>query len=318
MLSDLKFVQGAVARKDYDPKLVHFCIQDGKILGYNGAIALCTPTDLPLNCYPKAVPFVKAIATCKDTVELHLTPNGRLCVRSGKFTAHVDCLEEGYPVISPEGEIVPLDGCPILEVIESISTFIGQDASRGWARGILLRGQSALATNNIVIVERWLGYHFPVEVNIPEAAVDELLRIGEEPTAIQVSENNITFHFEKNRWLRTQVLSTDWPDVSRILDREVVTPGPVPEGLIAALEDLSPFTDDDVRVFFHDGIVSTVPQDGIGASVQVEGIKAGPCYNIKQLQKLLAVAKEVDFSVYPDPCLFYGNKLRGAIVGMRY
>lgn len=317
MLTDLRFVQGAVAKKDYDPKLTHFCIQDGKILGYNGAIALCTPTDLPINCAPQAVPFIKAIKTCKDTVELHMTPNGRLCVRSGKFTAHVECLEETYPTVVPEGQIVDLAGCSILEPLQSISTFIGQDASRGWARGILLRGQSALATNNIVIIERWLGFHFPVEVNVPEAAVDELLRIGEEPTHVQVGENHVTFHFAKDRWLRCQVLSTEWPDVSRVMDRES-KPVSIPDGLFPALEDLTPFCDDDVRVFFHEGAVSTVPIDGIGASVQVDGILRGACYNIKQLRLLEGVANEIDFTMYPDPCMFYGDKIRGAIVGMRY
>lgn len=318
MLSDLKFVQGAVAKKDYEPALTHFCIRDGKILGYNGAIALCTPTDLNLNCMPKAVPFVKAVQTCRDTVELHLTANGQLSVRSGNFTAHVGCLEEqDYPNVAPEGQIIDLKDGHLLEALEVLSPFVAEDASRSWARGILLRGQSAYATNNIIIIEKWLGYTFPIEVNIPDEAVNELIRIGEEPIQIQVAENSITFHFAQNRWLRCQLLTTEWPDVSKVLDRPS-DPKPVPEGFFTALEDLTPFIDDLEHVYLHSDVVSTVPIDGIGATVKIPGMIEAGIYNIRQLRHLEGVIKEIDLTQAPAPCLFYGDKLRGAIVSMAF
>lgn len=319
MLKELQFVQGAVARKDYEPALTHFSIKDGKILGYNGALALCTPINLDISCAPKAVPFIKAVKTCRETVKLHLTPNGRLSVQSGNFTAFVDCIEgEAYPNVVPEGQIVDLTGS-LLKSLEELQPFIAADASRPWARGILLRGQSAFATNNIIAVEKWLGYTFPVEVNVPEEAVRELLRIGEEPTQIQIGERSVTFHFGQDKWLRTQLLTTEWPDVSRILDRPSTTV-PAPEGFFQALQDLIPFTDDQERVFFLQDAVSTVP-DGditIGATVKVPGVFPGGCYSIKQLLHLETVLKEIDFTQYPDPCLFYGSYIRGAVVGMRF
>src|SRR5690606_31461165 len=109
MLDALKFVQGAVARRDFVPALTHFQIRDGYIRGFNGKIALCAPIDLDLDATPKAAPFIKAIEACRDTVELSLTPNGRLAIRSGSFKAYIDCLEgEEFPNVEPEGdEVVP-------------------------------------------------------------------------------------------------------------------------------------------------------------------------------------------------------------------
>lgn len=318
MLDELRFVQGAVARKDLGvPGLSHFCIKDKRVIGYNGAIALSSPIDVTLSCAPKAAPFLAAIRTCKDTIELHITPNGRLSVRSGRFNAFVDCLEDqDYPRIAPEGETVKLGG-GILEALASLAPFIAVDASRPWARGILFRGASAYATNNIIVAERWLGYQFPLEINIPEEAVSELLRIGDEPTHLQVSENSITFHFEGGRWLRSQLLTTAWPDVSPILNRPS-NPSPLPAEFFSALEDISPFTDDQERVFFLPDAVSTVPEGDTGAKVLVTGIPGGGCYNIKQVRHLEGIVKEIDLTLYPDPCLFFGDKLRGAIVGMRF
>lgn len=315
MLEALKFVQGAVAKKDFVQALTHFHISGGFIKGYNGSLALCSPIDLDLEVTPKADPFIKAIATCKDTVQLNMTPAGRLSIKSGSFRAFVDCTDEAYPDIQPEGEVLELDGA-LLKALEKLNPFIAEDASRQWARGILFRGSSAFATNNVTLVEYWLGYNFPVEVNIPKPAVQELLRIGEEPTKVQVCENSITFHYASGRWLRTQTYSTQWPDVAKILDRDS-TQRPFPEGFFEALADLLPFADNLERVYFLGTRMATTPVEGLGASVDLVGLPEQGIYNIRQLQLLEAVAETIDLSQYPAPCLFYGDRVRGAIVGMR-
>src|SRR5690606_10768291 len=204
----------------------------------------------------------------------------------------------------------------LLKALEKLNPFIAEDASRQWARGILFRGSSAFATNNVTLVEYWLGYNFPVEVNIPKPAVQELLRIGEEPTKVQVCENSITFHYASGRWLRTQTYSTQWPDVAKILDRDS-TQRPFPEGFFEALADLLPFADNLERVYFLSTRMATTPVEGLGASVDLVGLPEQGIYNIRQLQLLEAVAETIDLSQYPAPCLFYGDRVRGATVGMR-
>lgn len=315
MLDALKFVQGAVAKKDFVQALTHFHISGGFIKGYNGSLALCSPIDLDLEVTPKATPFIKAIATCKDTVQLNMTPAGRLSIKSGSFKAFVDCIDEAYPDVQPEGEVLELDGA-LLKALKKLNPFIADDASRQWARGIMFRGPSAFATNNVALVEYWLGYNFPVEVNIPKPAVQELIRIGEEPTKVQVCENSVTFHYASGRWLRTQTYSTQWPDMAKVLNRDS-TQQPFPEGFFEALADLLPFADDLERAFFLNTRMATTPADGLGASVDLAGLPEQGIYHIKQLQLLEAIAETIDLSQYPAPCLFYGDRIRGAIVGMR-
>lgn len=316
MLSSLKFVQGAVAKKDFVPALNHFRIEGGRVKGYNGMIALSGPIDLDLSITPKALEFTKAIQACTDTISMHLTPAGRLSIKSGRFKAFVDCIEEPFPGVEPEGAEVKLDGT-FLEVIKQLAPFIAEDASRPWARGILFRGSSAFATNNVVLVERWLGYNFPVTINVPKQAVTELLRINEEPERLQVTENNVTFHFSGNRWLRTQTYSLEWPDVSRVLDQPG-TPTPPPETLFAAIETLVPFVGELAKIFFMlDGSIATSETEGQGASVKLEPFGAVGAFNIHQFLLLQGVATEIDLTRYPSPCIFYGDRIRGALVGMR-
>lgn len=315
MLDSLRFVQGAVAKKDFVAELTHFHISNGTVRGYNGMMGLCCPIELDLDVCPKAVPFVKAIQTCKDTIAIHMTPGGRLSVKSGSFKAFVDCITESFPEVQPEGQEVEVKG-GILDVLKTLNPFIAEDASRPWARGILLRGQSAFATNNVCVIEHWLGVPFPVEINIPKAAVVELIRIGQEPTKLQFAENSVTFHFPGNRWLRTQTFPTDWPDLGRILDAQGDAK-PLPEGLFEAVHDLVPFVNELGQLFFNGNTVTTGKAEGEGASAEIVGLEASGCYNEKQFRLLEGVANLLDLNSYPKPSLFYGDRIRGAIVGMR-
>ena len=319
MLESLQFVQGAVAKKDYIPALTHFHIANGRITGYNGYVALSSPIDLNLDATPRADQLIKAIRTCKDTVQLHMTPAGKLAVKSGKFKAFVECLEkEAYPAIEPEGEATAHwqpGECGIMDALRVVAPFIAEDASRPWARGVLFRGPSCVATNNIVLVEYWVGKTFPFEVNLPQEGVKELLRIGEQPISVQMAENSITFHFDGGRWLKSQLYNTAWPDISPIIDR-AHNATKTPAGLYDALEDIKAFSDELDRAYLLPGKVATTRDDGAGASVDIE-LDATGCFNLEQLQNMLKVAKEVDLSQYPAPCLFFGDRIRGAIIGMR-
>ena len=199
MLADLKFVAGAISRKDLVQSLSHFRIEKGTVRGFNGTIGLCSPINLDLDITPKAEQFIKAVQTCEDTIALHVTNSGKLSLKSGKFKALIECIEkESFPEIFPQGEFVKVEP-GFLATIKRLAAFISDDASRNWSRGILFKGQSAFATNNIVLAESWLGYDFPVTVNIPKTAINELLRINEEPVSLQMTENRISFHFEGDR-----------------------------------------------------------------------------------------------------------------------
>jgi DNA polymerase III sliding clamp (beta) subunit (PCNA family) len=315
MLAELKFVQGAIAKKDFLPALTHFRIEKGTVRGYNGTLALSSPIPLDLECTPKADPLLKAIANCTEVMSLSMTANGRLAVRSGSFKAFVDCVQGETPHVEPEGEDLALDGPLLLAALQALQPFVSDDASRPWSNGILLRGESAYATNNVVLVEYWLGKQLPT-INIPRSAVKEIVRIGEPPIRAQANDRCITFHYTGGRWIRTQLLVTDWPDLKKVLD---VTSSAVPidPKLFVGLETIKPFVDKIGRVLFANGVMTTHENEDEGASFECDTVLPEGIYSLEMLMLLEGVATASDWSLYPKPAMFFGNRLRGAVIGMR-
>ena len=316
MLRELKFVQGAVAKKDFIPAITHFAIEDGTVRAYNGTIALCSPIQCDLNVKPKAIPMVQAIARCTDTVTLSMTPAGRLRISSGSFKAFIECVEESQSHVEPEGERFDFDGPGLLTAIKAVQPFIGNDASRSWANGVLLKGQSAFATNNVCLVEYWVGSDIPHVVNIPRSCVAEMVRLNEAPTHGQMTTTSITFHYADGRWIRSQLYATEWPDLGRVLNVHS-EPLPIPPDLFKGLEIIKPFQNKMGQVWIGNGQLRTHEDPTEGAAYAINWPYKDCKFNIEMLSLLDEVAKTADFTRAPLPCMFFGDRLRGAITGMR-
>jgi hypothetical protein len=318
MLAELKFVAGAVAAKDLVPGLTHFRIQNGTVRSYNGNLAMCSPIALDIDCCPKGVDMVRAIANCEDATVVSVTPSGKLSIRSGGFRALVPLIEGDTPHVEPAGQIVHFNGEQLLKAFKVLDPIVGTDASRPFTTGVLIDGASAYATNNVVMAQYWIGDPFPGTVNIPRSAVRELLRIGEAPTHAQVDSNSITFHFTDGRWIRSQLIMDAWPlqKVNQLLDQPN-NPQPIDPTMFVGLAKLKSMTDGKgTRVYLKDSALRTSLDEDEGSVYELPGLPFEGCYNMQMLGLLEDVVTSIDMTLYPDPCIFYGENLRGAIVGM--
>lgn len=317
MLDNLKFVQRAVKVKTLDPELKHYRLGAGRVTAFNGRMALSAPLDLDIEACPDASTFYHAIAACKDTVAIHLTDKGRLAVRSGGFRAFIPCLEQLFYDAKPEGDLFDVpDG--FLDAMETVYPFISEDASREWSMGALVSEGTVLATNNVTLLQVWIGHALPT-FNLPRYAVWELLRIKEAPIKVQVSPFSATFHYTGDRWFRTQLMSSEWPfdRLQGILSVDC-SPKAIPPGFSEAVDTISGFLGDrSYAVYFiDDGLCTKRRVEDDGVHLKLEGVPNGPVFNVQQLLLLSKVAETIDFSLYPNPALFFGKNLRGAMAGM--
>lgn len=321
-LDALRFVTGAIARKDYDESLSHIKIQGGVAVAYGGRLAMSTPIACPFDVMPHARSLVTAVQACKDEISISMTPAGRLSVKAGKFKAFINCLPPEHEMVQlrPSGQFFELKDDTLLDSIKALAPFMSIDASRPWAQGMRIGHKSTFATNNIILVQRWHGSNFPVEVVIPADAVQELLRVGERPVGVQVSQQSLTFYFPDKRWLCTHLIASDqgWDKVDAIFERNTNTDGleDVPNELYEAIDTLKPFLDERGYIYLRGDHVATHATEGEGAQIETP-VASGPIFHAAQLRALEKIATRINFSAYPKPVYFTGDKLRGVIVGIR-
>lgn len=315
----LKFVKGSVAKKDYVPELTHFRIKDGNVMGFNGKLALSHPVDLDMDIIPKAVFFEKALAALPVDVPvaLDLTATGRLALRAGGFKVFVPCLDlmpEGL-FQEPQGEVYDI-ALGLIETCEALFSFIAEDASRPWAQSIMLKGQSAFATNNQIVVERWCQSNFPEPFTLPLDAVRELIRIGIEPSRMQLHERSVTFHYTNGAWMRTQLLSEPWPErLAEVMATPTDKLVPVPDEFSTEVKRLAGFIEDSGCIHVLGATLSTTKEENAGASVVVSSEIGDGVFHIETLKRIAAVATHVDF--WSVPAVFRAPGMRGVAMNMR-
>lgn len=318
MLKDLKFVQGAVAKKDLLPAMTHFRIENGHVRSFNGQMAISSPIPFDIDCTPKATQLVKAIQQCEEEIILSMTAGNRLRVQSGRFRAFVETVDGETVHPMPEGEVINFNGDELLSACKTLEAFMGNDASRPWANGILFMGHSAFATNNASLIEYWIGTPVPFQINLPRFCVKEMLRVDEAPLYAQLHERSITFHYTGDRWIRSQLLDGEWPfeKMQDILNKPC-NPRPLPPELFTGIETLQKMADGSSRIYMHNGSLKTHLEEFTGGVYEVDGLDFDGCYNLAIFGLLNGVANTADFTLYPNPCLFFGDRVRGAIIGMR-
>lgn len=320
LANTLRFVRGSVAKKDLMPALTNFRIEAGRVQGYNGKIAISAPIDFDINCTPKATTLVAAIDRCNEEgVQFGMTKAGKLSVKSGKFRAYIDCIEGPTAHVTPVGDTVPINGEAFMSALATLQPLIGNDANKQWSNGILFDGQFAYATNNVIIGQYWLGFNVPFPVTLPREAVKELLRIGEPPVRVQSSENAFTAHYANGVWIWCQLIESKWPNMGAIIDKVQGHPIDVNPELFDALDNVRPFLDATGRVVLEPGVVRSMnASDECGAIYELPWIMNKGHFHVEMLLKLKTVAKQIDLSCYPNPCPWYGENVRGAIMGLRW
>lgn len=293
MLEELERVKGAVSSKDLLPVLTHFHIYDGRIQGGNGFVTIDAPCSLRWNVTVPADRLIAALSACKVEPVLSVSPT-RLSVKAGAFSAWVPLLpQDEYP----RGEATSgvTHTCSSLrETIKKCYDFIGTDASRPWGRALLLRDGFAWATMNTALIR--VPQPWPCEVEVPVFALDELLRMPDDPDGFAADENSITFFYKDGAWLRSQLFSSHWPDVSGLARLMDVECEPLPAGLAEAVSHLLPFVRDPKFPIIKLGASGVCTQEGEHYAEQTGLVLPDVAHDARILQLVLPRATHAHFT----------------------
>lgn len=321
MLETIKLVAGTVAEKDLVPAFTHIHIYSGRIQGTDGK-AVAIDAECPelgkLDATVPADRFLRAINAC-DGEPIITEKNGKISIRRASFRANLPLMgHELYPKTegpkdAPRQPIKP----GFVGALKRLKPFVSQDASRPWSCSILFTGGKMYATNNAAIAS--LAFPFPLDnFSIPTAAVDELIRIGQDPKEV-TKKDDLVYFIYPTFWVRIQPMVLPWPDVEKMFAGFEFEKLPLIPGQLAdAVRKISAFHPDPKFpvVQFNGGGVHTL--DGVHTA-SVEGIQLPECkFRAEIIGLVLAEAIRADFSPYPKPMPFFGmDQLRGLVMGVR-
>jgi len=319
MRDDLAFVRGVVNEKHVLTVLQHFFIHDGRIQGTDGRVAIDSPCVAfkGVNAVVPAGRFCRAVDSCAREPRFTFTEQ-RLTISSGSFRAHLPLAElESYPVSDPPKQKQPLR-IDLKRVLSLLRPFVSSDGTRPWSCGILLDGKHAHATNNVALARAPCEIKLTRPINLPVFAVDEILRVPDLPTHLHAEENSATLFYDKDRWIRSQLFSSEWPDLT-VLYKSIPKKMPkVPEGLSVAVDHVAPFCPDENLPVIVLGAKGIGTEEGVmGAFVSLPGLAEGR-YRAEVFQLVLSAATHIDLKGYPGHVFFAGQDgLVGVFTGVR-
>lgn len=308
-----------VSEKLGTPFETHIILKNKWAIAFNGIVAAGSPIEEELYCYPHNLMLIEALSKCDETYSLTQLDNGRLSIKSGKFKAVVPCLDPALMQEAlPDPLIAPITN-RFKEAVEAVGVLASENAQHILTASVLMAGASVISTNRVMLLEYWHGLDLPPNIPLPKQFVAALVKCKKNLAGFGFSSCSATFWFEDGSWLRTQLYNDEWPDVSRILNREANL-WSIDVNFFKALESVTPFVKADGNVYFNNGKLNSHPDENVGASYELSGIPNDVIYPAKQLAIMKPFVKRVDYKAKginnSSYCLvFEGDFVRGVISG---
>jgi len=155
-------------------------------------------------------------------------------------------------------------------------------------------------------------------IAVPGWAIDEILRMGQEPSLFGVSDNSITFYFD-DIWIKTQLIKAPWPleTVDKIVASIPKRLPEVPEDLALAVEKITPFCRDPkfpVILMQADGVTT----EDFDHQAEVRGLDDLPTLRFDARPLNLVLSKADKFKGLDETrAAFAIGPARGVIMGLR-
>ena len=316
LLAALEFVS-CVSDKLGAPYETHVGLRNKWAVAFNGIVAAGSPIPEDIYAYPHTMLLLEALSKCDESYSLTQL-NGSLSIKAGKFKASIPCLD---PLLMqeafPDPQIVGITN-KFKEAVEAVGVLASETSLQLVTASILMNGSTVISTNGKMLLEYWHGLDLPPNVPLPKEFVKALTKQKKNLIGFGFSNNSATFWFEDGCWLKTQLYAEQWPDVSRILNREANL-WSIDPNFFKALDSVAAFSEDG-NVYSRLNLLCSHADEGKGATYECNGIPAGFVYPIKQLMIMKPFVKSIDYmangihdSTY---CLYFsGDECRGVISG---
>jgi hypothetical protein len=315
LMEALAFIEPATAAAD-NPNHEFVNLSNKRAVAFNGVLSAGMEIEEELHLAPKLDTLKRALSKTGKSLTITELPSGRLSVKGEKITVQVPCVApDTLPPIGPDAAIAPIND-EIKSAFKALEGILSETGERVFETALMLESQFATATNGKILMQYWHGNDLPPGLLLPRAFIQA---VGHQFKALQAfgwsqyedgKARSVTFWFEDSSWIKTQVYVDKYPDVNPMLD-VANSPADPPSGLWEGCATIAEF-DENEFITFEDGFVKAGD-----AEYPVNGLQGNRQFGYKLLKKIIPFAKTIDLTTYPDRAHFFGEKVRGVIVGIK-
>lgn len=316
LLNALSFISLAQTNNSDIAYQKHCCIQNGMITATNGILSTGHKIEEDLDACPHTYSLLNALSKCGQTLSITQLENSKLSIKSGKFSAFVDCLDIPLPNISPDASCAVISDD--LKLAMGKVSHLAVDAGKTVLESaVLLKSMTTAATSGFVILEAWHGIDLPTCV-LPKVFVSAVCNNDKKLKGFGFSVSSVTFWFEDESWIKTQVYAEQFPDISGILNVTLPETKPLTAGFFDAIRTIEDFAENGREkgcVYFTDKGMRSKKAEGEGAFYEIEGLPVGYNFKIRQLKQVEDVCIKVAFDRGMLFC--FSDGVRGVVQGVR-
>lgn len=317
LLTALEFCE-PVMKTDGTASQTHVVLNKGWCVAFDGIVGIAHPIDEDLTCCPQFAPLKAVLKKGKENVAISLQDNGSLSVASGKLRATIRSAQyHQLMVTQPDANLYPLsdtlkDGFKILEKI------LKDDESNVILSSVLVKHSHMLATDAVLYVEYWHGNPMP-ELTLPKRLVNILSKLSTKIVGFGYkTDQSVTFYLENGAWIKSQLRSQTWPNMSAISDVQCNVLSQMDISMATAIDAVAPHSPDGILHFGSHTLRSHPEGQGeVGASYEFPGVPPGLIFNGAHLATVARLATAIQWQVPirgHTMAGFVGSNVRGFLM----
>lgn len=298
-----------------DDQSMYTMMTAGTACAFNMTLAAGATIEEYFEACPHTSLFSTALDRCGSSYQVTQLSPEKLLIRSGEFQAYIPCLLPSalsWPIPDAPGYPATSD---VIDAIWKVAGLAETKAETVLEGSIQLNSGSCIATDRRVIMEAWHGVDMPTLL-IPRVAANVLHKIKGKLISFGFSKETLTFHFDDNTWVRTQLYQDKPIHIARQFHGEF-NPRPVPSLLFEAAKKVAPFSTSG-SIFIKDGFIRSHPpgtqEKGSELSLPLDDIHAPRNYDYDDLKLIQKHVTHWDETTRDNCTYFQGDSLRGLIV----
>lgn len=312
----LNFVSVASGDKS-DQYAGHVQFLDGWVKAFDGVLSAGARADEAFDFCPKVSTLLKAMSRCGKSLQLAGISDGLMSVTSEKFRAVVPCMGlADMPDVDPDGPLVPIND--ILRVgFDTIGGIVKREGVSVIEASLLLQANTMVTCDRVLMLEFWHGIDLPPDLVLPKVFIDAIAKTTKKLVGFGWTDGqSITFHFEDDSWIKTQLFEASWPNWRTMIEVPVQSK-PFDPSIFEAVEAVEDFSDDGA-VYFAENSVRSHDDLSTGASHECNaGILTGTAFNAKRLLLAKSFMGAIDYDPQRKILYFFGAEkpVRGILAG---